>query len=355
MTAIHREFRLMFDQLSLGEDSLKEWLRSSAQVIRSVQRIPGDASTRKYYRIFTDTRSYILMSMECFEGLDQDMSFLSVQRHLMQSQVDVPQVFDIDPKRGLVLLEDLGDVTLLRRLQEVSTSDSERHLYERVIDSLVQLQVKASSASKDSTLEAFRLRFDFEKLMWEMDFAIEHFYKTYLKRDIPDQDLRILRDELGEICQYLADQPTVLTHRDFHSRNIMVTPHSEQKLERFVMIDFQDARLGPQQYDLVSLLKDSYYQLDESQIQWLIHYYVARYEALSGTRVDQEHFMRVFDLMSVQRNFKAIGSFASFYNKRGNPVYLKYIGNTFENIRRSLLKYPKYSALRETLFYYYYF
>ena len=96
-------------------------------------------------------------------------------------------------------------------------------------------------------------------------------------------------------------------------------------------------------------------QLDESQIQWLIHYYVARYEALSGTRVDQEHFMRVFDLMSVQRNFKAIGSFASFYNKRGNPVYLKYIGNTFENIRRSLLKYPKYSALRETLFYYYYF
>ncbi len=355
MTVIHHEFRIMFDHLIKSEDSLNSWIMNSAQVIRSVQRIPGDASTRRYYRIFSDQKSYILMSMEPFEGLDQEMSFLSVQRHLLQFQVDVPQIFDIDPTRGLVLLEDLGDVTLLRRLQEVSTSDAERHLYERVIDSLVLLQVKASARSEAKDLEAFRLRFDFEKLMWEMDFAIEHFYKSYLGRDIADQDLRILRDELGEICQYLADQPTVLTHRDFHSRNVMVTPHSDLKTERFVMIDFQDARLGPQQYDLVSLLKDSYYQLDESQIQLLIHYYIARYEALSGSQVDHEHFVRVFDLMSVQRNLKAIGSFASFFNKRGNPMYLKYIGNTFENIRRSLLKYPKYSALRETLFYYYYF
>jgi aminoglycoside/choline kinase family phosphotransferase len=125
--------------------------------------------------------------------------------------------------------------------------------------------------------------------------------------------------------------------------------------ERFAMIDFQDARMGPPQYDLASLLKDSYYQLEESQIDQLIDYYVARWSALSGQSVDRAEFRRVFDLMSVQRNFKAIGSFASFLNRRGNPGYLKYIGNTFENIRRTLLKYPEYSRLREVLFHYYYF
>ena len=355
MTAIHQEFREMFDHLVTSSESLGRWLEKSSRSIRHVQKIPGDASTRRYYRILTDKKSYILMSMEPFEGLDKEMSFLSVQRHLLQFQVDVPEIFDVDPSRGLVLLEDLGDVTLLRRLQEVSHSDAERHLYEKVIDSLVNLQVLASPRVGSTDIEAFRLRFDYEKLMWEMDFAIQHFYIEYLQREITVKDLKNLREELGEICQFLSDQPTVLTHRDFHSRNVMVTPSLDSSSDRFVMIDFQDARLGPQQYDLVSLLKDSYYQLEESQIQLLIHYYIAKYEALSGVQIDRSHFIKVFDLMSVQRNFKAIGSFASFYNKRGNPSYLKYIGNTFENIRRTLLKYPQYSVLRETLFYYYYF
>jgi aminoglycoside/choline kinase family phosphotransferase len=125
--------------------------------------------------------------------------------------------------------------------------------------------------------------------------------------------------------------------------------------ERLVMIDFQDARMGPAQYDLVSLLKDSYYQLEEIQIANLLQYYIARYEAASGKSVNADEFVRIFDLMSIQRNFKAIGSFASFLNRRGNATYLKYIGNTFENIRRTLLKYPHYSQLREVLFHYYYF
>jgi len=164
-----------------------------------------------------------------------------------------------------------------------------------------------------------------------------------------------MTEGLSEICQFLADQPTVLAHRDFHSRNIMVAPGDEEGSERLVMIDFQDARMGPAQYDLVSLLRDSYYQLEEAQIRRLIDYYIARREALSGEKIDLELFFDVFDLMAVQRNFKAIGSFASFLNRRGNATYLKYIGNTFENIRRTLLKHPKYADLREVLFHYYYF
>jgi aminoglycoside/choline kinase family phosphotransferase len=193
--------------------------------------------------------------------------------------------------------------------------------------------------------------------MWEVNFCIEHFYETYLKRDLKTADRKLMVDGFSEICQLLADEPTVLTHRDFHCRNIMVTPREDGTLEtaRLVMIDFQDARMGPCQYDLASLLKDSYYQLEDAQVNSLLNYYVARWEALSGARMDRAHFQYVFDMMHVQRNFKAIGSFASFLNRRGNATYLKYIGNTFENIRRTLLKYPQYAGLREVLFHYYYF
>jgi hypothetical protein len=192
--------------------------------------------------------------------------------------------------------------------------------------------------------------------MWEVHFAIEHFYEKHLGRTISESDRKILEEGFSEICTILANEPVVFTHRDFHSRNVMTVPGQKAgDSERYAMIDFQDARMGPAQYDLASLLKDSYYQLEETQIDRLLDYAIARIEALSGSRLDRNHFRFIFDLMSVQRNFKAIGSFASFQNKRGNPTYLKYIGNTFENIRRTLLRHPRYAQLREVLFHYYYF
>ncbi len=340
---------------------ISEWVGKS-RAIDSIEPLPGDASTRRYYRVRSGKQSTILMRMEPFSELGENLPFLAVRQHLALAKIDVPEVLEKDPARGLILLEDLGDVTLLRQLQDVASSDVERHLYERVIDSLVNLQAFASPGKNNrgkADLDAFKLRFDYEKLMWEVDFTIEHFYQTHLGRKITPKDLKLIRDEFGTICMLLADEPTVLAHRDFHSRNVMVLPGSKKNQriddDRFVMIDFQDARLGPRQYDLASLLKDSYYQLEEVQIGRLIDYYISRWEAVTGERLDKPHFSRVFDLMSVQRNFKAIGSFASFLNKRGNPTYLKYIGNTFENIRRTLLKYPQYSALREVLFHYYYF
>lgn len=339
------DMRELMDEIARTEQVPPSW----GKTIHSVFRIPGDASTRRYYRIKSGEQSFIAMQMEVFKDQGEKLPFLEVQKHLKKAQVDVPEVLDMDPARGYILLEDLGDVTLLRRLQEVSNGDVERHLYERVIDSLIQLQVFASPEKMSASIQGYKLRFDHEKLMWEMNFTIEHFYELHLKRAIGPQDRKTMLDGLSEICTTLANAPTVLAHRDFHSRNIMVTG------DRLVMIDFQDARLGPPQYDLVSLLKDSYYQLEEIQIRNLVNYYIARYEAISGVRIDKGEFYDLFDLMSVQRNFKAIGSFASFLNRRGNATYLKYIGNTFENIRRTLLRFPQYSALREVLFHYYYF
>ncbi len=354
MKEFFNDLKKMNDQMDVSQQSFTDWL-SQSKTVTSVSRIPGDASNRKYYRISTLASSFILMKMDSFADQKDSLPFLVVAKHLLDSSIDVPKILDLDPERGLILLEDLGDITLLRQLQEVSTSDDEKHLYEKVIDSLVKLQVSASPRSGDTSIEAFRLRFDYEKLMWEVDFTIEHLYKNYLKRALSDQAFNSIRQGFSEICAFLAEQPTSLTHRDFHSRNVMISGAIRGEGARFVMIDFQDARMGPPQYDLASLLKDSYYQMEESQVTRLVDYYIARFEAASGKQIDRAHFMRVFDLMSIQRNFKAIGSFASFMNRRGDPTYLKYIGNTFENIRKDLLKYPRYSQMREALFFNYYF
>lgn len=352
MKEFHTEVQEMVDQLVHGDEEVAHWVGRS-RTIDSVQRIPGDASTRRYYRVSArDGQTYILMRMESFATEGMNLPFIGVQKHMHGAKIDVPQILDVDPERGYMLLEDLGDVTLLRHLQEVCSADVERHHYERVIDSLVDMHYRCTPRFQPPTvpgLDAFRLSFDHEKLMWEMNFTLEHFYQTYLKREIKASDLKIINDKLSGICQTLAEQPTVFTHRDFHSRNVMVLG------DRFSMIDFQDARMGPAQYDLASLLKDSYYQLEEAQVDRLIDYYIVRWEGVSGERLDRGHFRYIFDLMHVQRNYKAIGSFASFLNRRGNATYLKYIGNTFENIRRTLLKYPEFSDLREVLFHYYYF
>lgn len=343
---------------TIMENQIFEWVSSSVSQLQSLVKIPGDASTRKYYRATLKTspqgdefQSFIVMKTDPFVDQGLDYPFLSVREHLEQSGVRVPRVYEVDPARGFILLEDLGDTTLLRHLQSCLNSDQERHCYERVIDSLVQLQVHAGPARAKKPIEAFRLDFDVEKLMWETQFTFEHFFEKHLNRKISSTHRAVLESGFQDLCQILANQPKVLTHRDFHSRNVMVLPQGSD----YVMIDFQDARMGPAQYDLVSLLKDSYYQLEEAQVQRLLSYYVVRYEAVSGKTLNREPFQEVFDYMTVQRNFKAIGSFASFMNRRNDPSYLKYIGNTFENIRRTLLKYPHFSELREVLFHYYYF
>ena len=351
------EVKIAMEARLIEEQGMQSFIERSRQ-IQSIEKLPGDASTRKYYRVKAQTshgvQSLIVMVMEPFEEKGGNINFLGVQRHLQKQGLDVPTVLDFDPKNGFILLEDLGDITLLRCLQDVSSMEVERKYFERTIDALVTLHTKTGPKFGAEPLEGFNLRFDREKLMWEVNFTMEHFYQKHLQRMISEADYKIIQDGFKQICTELENEPTVFTHRDYHSRNVMVT-NGDQSDSRFVMIDFQDARMGPCQYDLASLLRDSYYQLDEKQIHGLTRYYLSEMEKAGAPIKDVAHFDRMFDLMAVQRNFKAIGSFASFLNRRGNPAYLKFIGNTFENIRRNLLKYPEFKRLREVLFHYYYF
>ncbi len=343
-------------------DLILEKFVAKSRQIQSIEKLPGDASTRRYYRVKTHSgpaQSLIVMVMEPFADRGDQIPFLSIQKHLQDKGVDVPQVLDFDAENGFILLEDLSDTTLLRCLQEVSSADEERKYFERAIDALVKLHSHTGpehiqNDAVKPLIEGFHQRFDVEKLMWEVNFTMEHFYLKHLQRKISATDSKIIHDSFTKICTELQEEPLVFTHRDYHSRNLMVTDNAAGK-SRMVMIDFQDARMGPCQYDLASLLRDSYYQLDEQQIAKLTQYYLDQMKAHGQEIKNVAQFQRRFDLMAVQRNYKAIGSFASFLNRRGNPGYLKFIGNTFENIRRNLSKYPEYKNLREVLFHYYYF
>ncbi|MBU6153170.1 MAG: phosphotransferase [Bdellovibrionales bacterium] len=352
------EVKSAMDAQVREEQGMQTFIERS-RAIQSIEKMPGDASTRRYYRIKTrdgdqGLRTLVVMAMEPFEERGGSIPFLCIQKHLRRNGVDVPEVLDFDARQGFILLEDLGDTTLLRSLQDVADRAQERLFFEKAIDAVVNLHVATGPIHADevekNVIDGFKLRFDEEKLLWEVNFTIEHFYEKHLQRNITVQDRKIMNDGFKRICAELAAEPTVFTHRDYHSRNIMVTGSG-----RYAMIDFQDARMGPAQYDLASLLRDSYYQLDEAQIHHLTRYYMEQMKKRGAPVQDEARFDRLFDLMAVQRNFKAIGSFASFLNRRGNPAYLKFIGNTFENIRRNLLKYPEFSRLREVLYHYYYF
>jgi aminoglycoside/choline kinase family phosphotransferase len=114
--------------------------------------------------------------------------------------------------------------------------------------------------------------------------------------------------------------------------------------EQLYIIDFQDARMGPDTYDLVSLLRDSYLDISERQVDDLIAYFLA----LKG-RPDDEDFRRRFDLMAVQRNLKALGTFGYQTMTRRNPVYIQYIPRTLKYVKDNLEKYLRFAALREIL------
>lgn len=309
-----------------------------------LKKLAGDASLRRYYRLWNGDESFVLMLTEPFEAATYD--FLLVRAHLEKCGIPVPGLRAAEGSLGAILLEDLGDRTMLHQLGELDAPELD--LFKESLRLLADFHGKTKAPAGTKPVPGYGLAFDEEKLMWEVDFCLEHLFGSYLKREIPSRERTAIRDSFVNICQRLAAEPRVFTHRDYHSRNLMIPERGGM-----VCIDFQDARMGLRAYDLASILRDSYYQLSEERVYELVDYYYSLIPA--ADRQEKAHFVKMFDLMSVQRNFKAIGSFTSFYGKRNDANYIRFVGNTFENIRRNLAKFPEYKELRNLLFRYYYF
>lgn len=313
--------------------------------LEEVDKLTGDASTRRYYRIFTNENSYVVcLDNPYTEGLEKH-PFLSVQQFLGENQVKVPKILDHNLPKGYSLQEDLGNETLLTHLSKVNCVEEELTIYKKIIDQLIELH--RIPVDKIHNPNLFQLKFDFQKYMDETRFTFKYFMNFFSK--ISDENIISELEVLFEpIMKRLADQKMVITHRDFHSRNIMA------KDGEFIFIDFQDARWGIPQYDLVSLLEDCYYDINEENRKTLKRYYYDNLPISALGQGSYEEFLSLYDDMLIQRVFKAVGSFCYIYNWRKDDRYLKYIGFAMEKIRKVMMSNPKYTQLKEKLFSHYY-
>ena len=302
--------------------------------------LAGDASSRRYFRVVSNEQSWVLMVWEPFVD-DNQYPFLSVRNHFEKAGVQVPQVIAKSPNLGLVLLEDLGDLTLERKYWENQNQRLAIPYYKLAIDELLKIHYKATPMKNSST--AFKMSFDTEKLLWEMNYAREHLLKGLCQIKFSESEDKALTEVFHNVCQYLSDQDRYVCHRDYHSRNLML------KLGKMRVIDFQDARLGPIQYDLVSLLRDSYVNLDTEIADELIRYYLDGRVEMGERRLSLAEFYEVYEMQTIQRCFKACGSFASFLMLRQDKRYLKYLPPTLKTVRRTLAGRPECLAFLEIL------
>lgn len=315
-------------------------VEEAARVFRAevtgIEKLAGDASDRRFYRVRLDGEPQSVIVMELAQpDPGTELPYIAVGRFFSSIKLPCPEIYHYNADRGLLFLEDGGT----RSLFDVIESDGfDQSYYRQAIDLLLVLQEEGSRRC-----DWLNVAFDEEKFLWELDFFVKHTIEGYRNLTISQTDSQAFADEFYKLIQPLLSQPKVLTHRDYHSRNLMVHDN------RLTVIDFQDARWGPCQYDLASLLKDSYVKLEEKQVSSLIGYYLEKRKELYGYDMDPDTFREIFDWMSVQRNLKAIGTFTSQLNLHHNDLYLRFIPNTAGYVRDNCLKYPELERLGELL------
>ncbi|MGE0448000.1 MAG: aminoglycoside phosphotransferase family protein [Vicinamibacterales bacterium] len=299
--------------------------------------LTADASDRRYYRLLLPDARSLVVALHVGPITFATLPFARVGSLLARMGLPVPEVIGHSDALGIVALEDLGDVTLQAHLGGSSVT-RQMGLYREAVELVVHLQREGRHYASSAELP-YTLAFDVEKLGWELRFFVTHFLEAHRGARLTPGDRAQLDAEWIAIAGELAAEPRVLCHRDYHSRNLMV------HRGRLHLIDFQDARLGPDTYDLVSLLRDSYVDIDEVEVDEL----VAHFLALTQKVESPAEFRRRFDLMSVQRNLKALGTFGFQATARGNRTYLRDVPRTLEHVRGNLERYDRFVRLHDLL------
>ena len=315
----------------------------------AVEKLAGQASNRMYFRVAAESGpSYVAMVLPKDATRSEEASnaavapaelpFLNVHRYLAKLGVPVPALHAVAMDEGILLLEDLGDVTL-----EASWRASPvESLYGTAVDLLADLRARAE-AHPDASCLAFGRAFDRSLYRWELDHYLEFGLRAREDTEPPPRAAEVLRRAFDSISDRLADLPRGFTHRDYQSRNLMLPARG------MVVIDFQDALLGPRQYDLVALLRDSYIELSDAMLDSLLARYVDRLGALTKERIDPGEFRAAFDLLTVQRKLKDGGRFEFIARVKGNPSFLPHVPASFRYVARALERLPQYGDLLRLL------
>lgn len=314
-------------------------LQGLASRVTTVMPLTGDASDRRYFRVLMKGEPPIVLALHQGPIEFEKMPFVAIARLLRQIPVPVPAILHHSNELGILGLEDLGDVTLQAHLG-ATTPAEHAALYRQAVSFIAHMQQRGDEL-RSPEYPPYQIAFDVEKLTWELEFFVKHYLLAYKGAALSEAQREALRGEWSAVVEELAGEPRVLCHRDYHSRNLMLHGGS------LFIIDFQDARMGPDTYDLASLLRDAYVDLTAPQVDELIAFFLA----LKGLprAEDQAEFRRRFDLMALQRNLKALGTFGYMTTGRNNTVYIQYIPRTLSHVKANLAKYPRFARLRELL------
>src|SRR3984885_11988032 len=299
-----------------------------------IEPASSDASFRRYFRVFTATGSYIVMDAP--PGREDVRPYLNITVMLETAGVHVPRVYEWDTERGLLLLEDLGTRPYLPALEAGEDAD---RLYRDALQALADIQVRGRES-------AFQLpAYDREVLVREMALMPEWFCARHLQLELTRGQGEMITAAFEFLVAEALAQPQVFVHRDYHSRNLMITRERNPGI-----IDFQDALRGPVGYDLVSLLKDCYISWPRARVENWVSGYRARLLAHGGeSGASEAEFLRWFDLVGVQRHIKVLGIFCRLWYRDGKPGYLPDLPRTLAYVREVCAQHAPLAALGRLL------
>ena len=292
----------------------------------SVAPASVDASFRRYFRVTRGADSYI--AMDAPPEKESLEPFVSVARLLLGIGVNVPMILAQDSKRGFLLLSDLG---VRQYLDELTANGAADRLYADALAALSTMQMADSAAARSLPPYSHTL------LMREMELMPEWFLSSHLDLQISDAERGML-DGLFELLAHSAlAQPACFVHRDYHSRNLLVTDADNPGI-----LDFQDAVWGPVTYDLVSLLKDCYIAWPAPRVrEWALGYRERLLAEGFAVGATPAQFLGWFDLMGLQRHIKVLGIFARLFYRDGKPQYLKDLPRVLRYARDAADAYPE--------------
>jgi len=308
-------------------DALGRWIAGIESLAGArIEPASGDASFRRYFRVSKGRQSFI--AMDAPPAREDCVPFVRIAGYLEAMRLNAPRIVEADLEQGFLLLTDLGSTQYLDTLQR--SPERAAQLYDDALAALAQMQLRGTA------FQAHLPPYDEKLLRFELSLFHDWLCGTHLGLRFDDDE----EAQWDALCELLVDnaldQPQVFVHRDYHSRNLMVTAADNPGI-----LDFQDAVEGPLTYDLVSLLKDCYVRWPAAESHDRAVDFHARLDAGLRERMTERDFLRYFDLMGVQRHLKAAGIFARLNHRDGKPGYMRDIPRTLAYVVELESRYPQ--------------
>ncbi len=307
------------------QNALNNWLKSIlGDILFTVTPLAGDASFRRYFRLHTDGQTRVIMDAP--PEKETLAPFIHIAELLATIGILTPTVYAVDHAQGFALLGDLGDQLLLGALNKNNVDQ----LYTLALKTLEQIQ---HAPLTDPSIPVFDTAF----MLSELAVFHEWFLTAWLKIKLSADEKLVLDKTFQWLVNEIAQQPQVLIHRDYHSRNLLLVG------DNLGVIDFQDAMYGPITYDLVSLLRDCYIQWPADNITtWVSQFY----QSIPASRQSSLNaFQRAFDLCGLQRHLKVLGVFCRLHLRDNKPTYLRDLPLTLHYVMTCLEKYEALQPL----------